>query len=67
MHGIDEPGGKKPIFVAHLGKDAIFSYHMSLNNFSQIKSWSLIFKYKIHPADTSLREDLSNYIAFDPS
>jgi hypothetical protein len=40
MHGIDEPGGTKPIFVAHLGKDAIFSYNMSLNNFSQIKSWT---------------------------
>jgi hypothetical protein len=36
MHGMDVPGGKKPIFSAYLRKMPIFSYYMSLNYFLQI-------------------------------
>jgi hypothetical protein len=28
MHGMDVPGGKKPIFSAHLRKNANISYYM---------------------------------------
>jgi hypothetical protein len=47
MHGMDVPGGKKPIFGVHLGKKTtIFSYYMLLNNYLQIKRWSLIENIK---------------------
>jgi hypothetical protein len=37
MHGMEVPGGKKPIFSAHLRKKTpIFSYYMSLYNFLQM-------------------------------
>jgi hypothetical protein len=36
MHGMDVPGGKKPIYSANLRKKPIFSYYMSLKDFSQI-------------------------------
>jgi hypothetical protein len=67
MHGMYVPGGKKPIFSAHLRKNRQF--------FPIICRWIIFadlkkepdWKYKKDPADTSLKEDLSIDTAFDPS
>jgi hypothetical protein len=67
MHGMDMPGGKKPICNANLRKKSQF--------FPIICPWIIFadlkkkpdWKYKKHPADTSLKEDLSIDIAFDPT